>query len=169
METCICDKFQYGDEVRERASSWQYLKEGFMGTVFKCNICGCLWFRTMDARGLMTYIKSQLNTDFGIPSPSVPPIDLSSWSLEQEKMWFEFLLKIPKSPGDIVNDYKIPEDIIRILYFLFDNDQCEVHEWLNSSVILHGNIFIPIKLMEKDISGNKLRFLILEKLIALKA
>lgn len=165
MKMCICDKYQYGDEVRERDLSWQYLKEGFMGTVFKCNSCGCLWFRTMDARGLPTYIKSKPDKDFGHPSPPAPLVDLSKWSNEQESKWLKILSKIPKDNKVAICDDKIPEDIMRILYFVLGNNQRIVNRWLNSHVILRGNIFIPIRLVEKDKSGNELRFLILEKLI----
>lgn len=165
MMKCICDKYQYGDEVQEHAPSWQYLKEGFMGTVFKCNICGCLWFRTMDTRGLPTYIKSKPDKDFGRPSPPAPLVDLSKWSNKQESKWLQFLSKVPKSNKVSICDNKLPEDIMRILYFVLDKDPCKVNEWLNSHVILQGNIFIPIRLVEKDESGNELRFLILEKLI----
>lgn len=165
MRNCICNEYQYGDEVRDHASSWQYLKEGFMGTVFKCNICGCLWFRTMDARGLLTYIKSKPDTDFGRPSSPAPLVDLSKWSNDQENKWLQFLSKVPKDNKVTICDSKIPEDIICVLYFTLGSDQRKVNEWLNSHVILQGNIFIPIRLVEKDESGNELRFLILEKLI----
>ena len=164
MYTCSCHKFQFGEEVRECASSWQYLKEGFMGTVFKCKVCGCLWFRTMDARGLMTHIKSKPDTNFGLPSASAPLFDLSYRSLKQEKEWFEFLQSIPKCQGKIIDEYEVPDDIVSALYYLLGNKQHKVRKWFNSRVLLRGNIFIPKRLLEDDMSGNKLRLLIYEKL-----
>ena len=92
-------------------------------------------------------------------------VDLSKWNNEQGNKWVQFLSRLPKDNKAVICDNRVPKDIIRILYFVLGNDQHKVNEWLNSHVILQGNIFIPIRLLEKDESGNELRFLILEKLI----
>ena len=72
MESCSCGKYQYGDEVKLPNSAWQYVKEGFMGTVYKCSRCGCLWFKTISSGiiGMPIYIKSKPDADFGKPSPA---------------------------------------------------------------------------------------------------
>ena len=167
MENCFCNKYQYGDEVKLPDPTWQYVKEGFMGTVYKCGKCGCLWFKTISSGiiGMPIYVQSKPDTDFGKPSPSAPLVDLSKWNNEQGNKWVQFLSRLPKDNKAVICDNRVPKDIIRILYFVLGNDQHKVNEWLNSHVILQGNIFIPIRLLEKDESGNELRFLILEKLI----
>ncbi len=72
MESCSCGKYQYGDEVKLPNSAWQYVKEGFMGTVYKCSRCGCLWFKTISSGiiGMPIYIKSKPDADFGKSSPA---------------------------------------------------------------------------------------------------
>lgn len=80
MESCSCGKYQYGDEVKLPDPDWQYVKEGFMGTVYKCSRCGCLWFKTISSGiiGMPIYIKSKPDTNFGKPSPAskvIFPVD----------------------------------------------------------------------------------------------
>jgi len=72
MESCSCGKYQYGDEAKLPDPAWQYVKEGFMGTVYKCCKCGCLWFKTISSGiiGMPIYIKSKPDADFGKPSPA---------------------------------------------------------------------------------------------------
>jgi len=163
LDVCSCNKVAYGTQLTAPDPCWRPIREGFMGQVFECERCGTLWFKTMGGHGEFIYIKSKPEDNFGLPSKAREHKDIYKWNSEIEHEWNEIISKLPKMRDKAVGPYMIPGDVMTILSYTLENDMVSLKKWLHCPTVIKGEPIIPITTLTKDCTGNKLRFLALEK------
>lgn len=127
--------------------------------------CGTLWVRYMCGHGWSAYYKKAPDVAFKSPSMKLK-IDMpkSQFDESMRNRWNELLKKTPQEKEGLIEQIKVPNDIMSVLKYLF-KDENEMKKWLFTCRERIVGFKLPIDILKEEGGMDKVRFLLFQTYI----